>query len=384
MKRYLLLQTCTYRYTDNLGSICHRTLYGKSAWRIPHILLAGLVLASCSTQQEIPPGESEIRMPPHHTQNGFRNPYPVDDLERSFFSYWNMRLFKEDFPDHAETAHLMPRMELDSELLANPGPLPRVTWIGHATFLVQYRGTNILTDPHFSDRASPLSFTGPQRLVPLPIRIEQLPPIDYVVISHNHYDQLDEESVKALGTAPKWLVPLKLKATLVDWGIDTARVVELDWWEQFSEAGLQIAATPAHHWSARGLYDRNETLWSSWMVTMNGFRFWFAGDTAYNPIHFKEIGTRFPAIDMALIPIGAYAPRWFMKNSHVTPEEAVIIHREIASRRSFGMHWGTFQLTSEPMLEPPERLALAMDEVSADVAPFETMAIGETIQLSLP
>ena len=324
-----------------------------------------------------------MNRPPHHTEDGFRNPYPVDRRRRNFFYYWYMRLFVEDFPDYEQVAHLVPRKALDAGRLSQPADQPRVAWIGHATFLVQYRGVNLLTDPHFSERASPFSFTGPKRLVPLPLGLEQLPAIDYVVISHNHYDQLDEQTVRALGDGPHWLVPLKLKALLMDWGVEASRITELDWWQQTAQDGIRFTATPAHHWSARGLFDRNRTLWSSWMVEMDGFRFWFGGDTAYNPVHFKQIGERFPGVDMALIPIGAYSPRWFMQNAHVTPEEAVRIHQEIASRQSFGMHWGTFQLTSEPMLEPPQRLAEALQAADRDIAPFEVLAIGEIRELKV-
>ena len=347
------------------------------------MLLAVLLLSACAARDGAAPEEVATARPPHHAEDGFRNPYPVDQRKRNFFYYWYMRLFLEDYPDYEEVAHLVPRVALDARQLGQPADLPRITWIGHATFLVQYHGVNLLTDPHFSERASPFSFTGPRRLVPLPVQLEQLPAIDFVLISHNHYDQLDEQTVKALGDGPIWLVPLKLKALLVDWGVDASRVIELDWWQQTAQAGIRFTATPAHHWSARGLFDRNQTLWSSWMVQMDGFRFWFGGDTAYNPVQFKQIGERFPGVDMALIPVGAYSPRWFMQNAHITPEEALRIHREIGSRQSFAMHWGTFQLTSEPMLEPPQRLARALQAAGAEVAPFEALAIGETRQIPL-
>lgn len=352
-------------------------------WRKSALLAASLLLGACAIPDGAAPGKSAINGPLHHSEDGFRNPYPVDQRRRSFFYYWYMRLFMEDFPNYEEVAHLVPRKTLDTGRLSLPTDIPRVVWIGHATFLVQYRDMNLLTDPHFSERASPYSFTGPKRLVPLPLRLDQLPAIDFVLISHNHYDQLDEETVRALGNGPHWLVPLKLKALLMEWGVKDSQITELDWWQQTSQDAITFTATPAHHWSARGLFDRNRTLWSSWMVEMHGFRFWFGGDTAYNPVHFKQIGERFGGIDMALIPIGAYSPRWFMQNSHVTPEEAVRIHQEIASRHSLGMHWGTFQLTSEPMLEPPQRLAEALQDAPPGTAPFELLAIGEIRYISI-
>ena len=339
-----------------------------------------LLLTACALQGGAGAG-GEPALPAHHTPEGFRNPYPVDDRKRSFFSYWRMRLFEERFADHEAVAHRMPAHTVDPSSIDGPADAPRLTWIGHATFLIQHRGTNLLTDPHFSDRASPFSFAGPRRLVPLPLALEQLPPIHYVVISHNHYDQLDRKSVQALGSRPRWLVPLGLRQTLVEWGVDPERITELDWWQRHDEPGLSFTSTPAHHWSARTLFDRNETLWSSWMVEMEGFRFWFAGDTAYNPVQFREIGAHFPAIDLALIPIGGYAPRWFMQEAHVSPEEALQIHRDLGARRSYGMHWGTFQLTAEPMFEPAERLQAAVADAPAGTPPFETLAIGETVTL---
>ena len=318
--------------------------------------------------------------PSHHTEEGFKNPYPIDEIKRSFWLYWRMRLFDEDFPDYSEVAHQVPVVELKPGDLEQPTPQPRLTWIGHATFLFQYQGIILLTDPHMSRRASPLSFTGPKRLVPLPIDATELPPIDYVVISHSHYDHLDETTVKALGDRPMWLVPLGVKAIIVDWGIDPNRVVELDWWQSQQFDAVRFTTTPAHHFSARSLFDRNQTLWASWMVEMDGFSLWFSGDTAYNSIHFKQIGERFPDIDLALIPIGAYGPRWFMKASHVNPEEAVMIHQEIGATQSIGMHWGTFQLTSEPMLEPPKRLVAAVKAAGKDID-FDVMAIGQVREI---
>ena len=348
--------------------------------RVAPLVTLSLLLTACTLQGGSRPDDTPA-LPAHRTPEGFRNPYPVDDRKRTFFSYWRMRLFEERFADHEAEAHRMPRQQVDLSLIQSPANAPRITWIGHATFLVQHQGINLLTDPHFSERASPFSFAGPRRLVPLPLSLEQLPRIDYVLISHNHYDQLDRASVQALGDQPRWLVPLGLRQTLADWGIDPERVTELDWWQRQDAPGVSFTATPAHHWSARSLFDRNETLWSSWMVEMEGFGLWFAGDTAYNPVQFKEIGERFPGIDLALIPIGAYAPRWFMQDAHVSPEEALQIHRDIGSRRAYGMHWGTFQLTAEPMFEPAERLRAAMAGAGPDTPPFETLAIGETVTL---
>jgi N-acyl-phosphatidylethanolamine-hydrolysing phospholipase D len=269
------------------------------------------------------------------------------------------------------------------EKILKPGSAPLVTWVGHSTFLIQYQGINILTDPIFSERASPVSFAGPKRLVEMPLGLEDLPAIDFVIISHNHYDHLDITSVSALGSNTRFLVPLKLKDWFVEQGISAEQVIEFDWWDQHKFSNVSVSATPSQHWSARGLFDRNKTLWAAWHVQIAEFTFWFAGDTGYNPIQFKEVGERFKSIDLGLIPIGAYAPKWFMGPQHVNPEEALSIHRDIGARQSLGMHWGTFPLTAEPIMQPKQRLAKAMAENDIDDTTFEVLAIGQTIELDI-
>lgn len=336
--------------------------------------LSALLLMGCNSSPKA--YLTEEGAPAHHTPNGFANPYPVDNVKRSFFKYWKMRLFGEEFPDYSLVADQVPVARPDLTNIHNPPSDLQVTWIGHATFLIQYANINLLTDPHFSERASPVSFAGPRRLVPLPLEIKELPKIDYVIISHTHYDHLDKESILQLGSSPQYLVPLGVKAILTDWGIEEKKIHEQDWWQTFQRAEVQLTTTPAHHFSARTLFDRNQTLWSSWHLQLKDKAIWFAGDTAYNPYQFREIGERFKQIDLALIPIGAYGPRWFMRDNHINPEEAVQIHMEIGSKQSIAMHWGTFQLTSEPMLEPPKRL---LDEMNRhQLPPFKTVAIGET------
>ena len=249
-----------------------------------------------------------------------------------------------------------------------------MTWIGHSTLLVQANGKAILTDPIFSQRASPVSFAGPKRYTQPAIGIEDLPKIDLVVISHNHYDHLDKDTVLAIGDKTHWCVPLGVKAWFTNLGI--TQVTEFDWWTQKEINGVVVQATPSQHWSARGIFDRFDTLWASWSLQMGDFKTWFAGDTGYNPVQFKEIGDRSGPFDLAMIPIGAYEPRWFMKDFHVNPEEAVLIHQDVRSKYSVGMHWGTFPLTAEPVTQPPVNLRSALKKHKLSEEEFVALPLG--------
>jgi N-acyl-phosphatidylethanolamine-hydrolysing phospholipase D len=338
------------------------------------LLLAGLVCCAAG------PG---AQLPPHHGEEGFRNPY-VERKKTSPFAYWRMRWFGDvEFPDPAEAKGKIPVVAADLERIQHPPAAPQATWIGHATVLIQYRGINILTDPIFSQRASPTSFIGPKRLTPPALTTEQLPRIDFVVISHNHYDHLDRPSVRALGDGPRWLVPLGLKAWFAKAGIDPARVEEFDWWQERRFGGLTVTATPLQHWSARSPWDRYETLWAGWALQIGDFSAWFVGDTGYNEHQFREIGERLGPFDLALLPIGAYAPRWFMQEVHINPEEAVHIHRDVRARHSIGIQWGAFILTAEPVDEPPRALAAAREKHGIAESEFETLKVGETRVLAV-
>ncbi len=347
---------------------------------MPLLVIALLTLALISSMSGCRTVETTGAQlsPAHHTEDGFRNLY-IDPIDKGPFGFIKMKYFgDEPFADHPSEAYRVPIATPDIPALRNPGSAAQVTWLGHSTFLIQYAGVNVLTDPILSQRASPISFAGPERLVEMPITLDDLPPIDIVVISHNHYDHLDSHTIKSLGDTPIYLVPLGLRAWFIDQGIGAARVQEMDWWDTAQHGTVIATATPSQHWSARGLFDRFETLWAAWHVAIDDFSFWFGGDTGYNPVQFKEVGERWPDIDLGLIPIGAYAPRWFMAQQHVSPEEAIQIHRDIGATQSIGMHWGTFQLSAEPIMEPAERLAsgIASSELPGDS--FDTMSVGET------
>jgi N-acyl-phosphatidylethanolamine-hydrolysing phospholipase D len=273
------------------------------------------------------------------------------------------------------------------------------TWIGHSTVLLQIDGFNVLTDPVFSQRAFPVQWTGPRRVMDPAVALEDLPPIDVIAISHIHYDHLDRPAVRRLARlhpAAKWIVPLGVGRYLGGWGAQ--HIAELDWWQETSvsldasttEEGarrrvtLRITATPARHFSARRLGDRNRSLWSGFAFATDLWRVLYVGDTAYHP-EFGEIGARCGPFDLVMNPIGAYEPRWFMKLVHVDPDEAVQAYREIAAAHPdaplplmLGLHWGTFRLTEEPMDEPPERTRARWHEQSLPEEKLWIARFGET------
>jgi L-ascorbate metabolism protein UlaG (beta-lactamase superfamily) len=329
-------------------------------------------------------GGPEARDRPHHTGQGFRNLHGYD--EHGPLDVWRWRMGRWFVPDPRLNAPDFPLAANDPGYLRENRADTTLTWIGHATVLLQAGGKNILTDPHFSGRASPVQWAGPERLVAPGLSLEELPPIDAVVISHDHYDSLDEGSIVGLyrrpgGKETTFFVPLGLKAWFARLGIE--RVVELDWWESHGIAGMRVTAVPVQHWSKRRLFGRNQTLWAGWVVESGGFRFCFAGDSGYTP-HFREVGERLGPFDLAAIPIGAYAPRWFMGRYHINPEEAVQVHRDLRARCSVAIHWGTFILTDEPLGEPPLRLARARAAARLPEDAFLVLRHGETITLEVP
>lgn len=349
-------------------------------------LTAALVLGCVSI------GPSVDGSRPHHRPGGFQNnhlafePKGPGDLMR-----WQWEAWQGNLPPPPRQPVPTASPDLDFVLAnarAGSAMQPAVTFIGHASVLVQAGGLNALTDPVFSERASPLPFIGPRRAQPPGLAPSQLPHIDLVVISHNHYDHLDEASVLTLagqdGGSPLFIVPLGLKAWLAALGI--TRVVELDWWQSHRLGESEVVLTPVQHWSGRGLHDRMATLWGGFAVFTPGFHWFYAGDTGYSP-DFADIRQRLAArqadggFDLALLPVGAYEPRWFMAAQHVNPAEAVQIHRDLGAKRSLGVHWGTFALTDEPLDQPPLDLAAARQAAGLADDDFFVLAIGETRQL---
>ncbi len=331
---------------------------------------------------------------PHHTPEGFKNNY-ADKVTKSGsdFLRWQFERTQAGMPKAAQTP--TPTTAPDTAFIhANAKPAamqPAITWVGHATMLVQAGGLNVLTDPVFSERASPVQLVGPQRAQPPGLSLAQLPPIDVVLISHNHYDHLDKNTVLALsniaGAATLFIVPLGVKTWFTSLGI--RNVKELDWWDSTTVNGVEFHFTPVQHWSARGLGDRSQTLWGGWSVLAPDLHWYFSGDTGYSK-DFADTQQRFAprqtaalggGFDIALIAVGAYEPRWFMKEQHVNPTEAVQIHQDLKAKRSVGVHWGTFALTDEPLDQPPKDLAAARTAAGVPEADFFLLAVGETRKL---
>ena len=253
-----------------------------------------------------------------------------------------------------------------------------VTFIGHSTFLLQLPGLNILTDPIFATRAGPFGVFGPKRVRPAALRLPELPRIDVVLVSHNHYDHLDLAALRWLARQhrPVIVTTLGNKAWLEARGV--AGVVELDWWQAHTvRGGLGVTCTPAQHFSARAPWDRCRTLWGGFMLHTSDGPVFFAGDTGWAP-HFAEIKSRLGAPALALLPIGAYEPRWFMEPVHMNPDEAVRAHLALGARQSIGMHFGTFQLTNEDIDEPLAALAAARVACGIEPTVFFTLNFGET------
>jgi N-acyl-phosphatidylethanolamine-hydrolysing phospholipase D len=354
------------------------------------------LLSSCSTVN--PHYDSKLK---HHTPTGFVNNYgvaggkPLGELLK-----WQWEAFKASVPKppsqlfqgYAGVPTVKPALE---QLKANcaDAAIKRdgrckevsITWVAHATVLIQMGGLNILTDPHFSERTFAVQFMGPKRKVPLSVSLPELPRIDLVLISHNHYDHLDTNTVKALqaqaGGPPIFAVPLGVDLWFKDLGI--TNVEHFDWWNSKALLGVDLHFVPAQHWSSRSPFDRNASLWGGWVIKEKanagsvGQSLYFAGDTGMSR-DFQDIGARFNGFDFSLIPVGAYEPRWFMADQHVNPEEAVQIHKDVKSKWSLGIHWGTFELTDEALDQPLVDLPKALAKAAVPATDFVMFKHGET------
>lgn len=319
----------------------------------------------------------------------YKNPY-IRNIRRSLLEFLRWRWghyidlhFTEEPPE--DFAYPKPIKELNEED-------PKVEWINHSTFLIEVDGTTLLTDPIWSSRCSPLNFIGPKRLHPPSRALEELPPIDIVLISHNHYDHLDKATVKKLHKLyPNilWIVPQGVKKWFSKRGINNVK--ELSWWEEYTigrgakHPEITIVGVPAQHNSGRTPFDMDRSLWLGYVVRFARRKerpvkhFYFVGDTAYNNYDFKKIGRAFPNIDLCLCPIGTYAPGGFMRTVHSHPEDSVNIHQDVNATLSVGMHWKTFKLSDEPMSRPPYDLFIEMISRNLNPERFLPLDPGEVI-----
>ncbi|MBT6502982.1 MAG: hydrolase [Deltaproteobacteria bacterium] len=328
-------------------------------------------LLGCSTQ--VLPMEGK---PPHHTATGFRN-YPVMPPHGTpgfSFMFNRMKAFFSN--PEIPSDHTISEPRAIADFQRSSGELS-VTWIGHSTYLLKTGGRTLLLDPYLTDLASPLP-VGPKRYVPPGISLKNLPPIDGIILSHNHYDHLDENAVENLPGKEniQVFVPLGMKLFFTERGY--AQVSELDWHESIEMDGLKLTALPAVHFSSRWLNDRNETLWCSWAIQSSSASCYFAGDTGYSPTLFREIGNSFRSFDMAIVPIGAYNPQNVMKAVHTNPEEAIQLANDIRADIIVPSHWGTIELTDEPHWEPPERYRKFAVKNGISDSRAWIMKIGET------
>lgn len=301
---------------------------------------------------------------------------PVDQKAKTFSDLlkwqWNRNAVKWNEQKNEKTPNPVTELKVGEFAL---------TFINHSTFLIQIQTSkklvNIITDPIFSQRTSPFSFIGPKRVRPPGLELGKLPVIDIVLVSHNHYDHMDYNSLETINDkfSPLFVVPLK-NAQYLNFS-KTPRIVEKDWNEHVDvpELGIKIHVLRAHHWSRRSFNDTNEALWCAFLIETENANIYFAGDTGYKD-HFKQTKKMFPTISLALLPIGAYEPRWFMEDAHMNPEDAIKAHQDLAPKQSIGIHFGTFPLTDEGIDQPTIDLEKA--KKAANVNNFDVLKEGET------
>lgn len=317
----------------------------------------------------------------HRADGGFQNPWPDATHPgslRALVKWQLQRLRNASGSRTRATAHRVP---CTHHRAAWPHASPeeiRITWLGQSGFLLQLAARNILLDPVLSVRASPLSFAGPTRVVHAAFTPHDLPPIDAVILSHDHYDHLDAATLAAVAKRFPYVrvfTPVGYHALMSKLGMK--HVTELDWWNDARLEDIELTCLPAQHWTRRA-FASGHRLWSSWYLKAPQKTIYFAGDSGYCPV-FREIHDRLGSPDIALLPIGAYEPRWFMKAAHMNPEEAVDTFKDLGAKEFVAMHWGTFRLTDEPLLEPPERTRAAWRRHGLPPEKLHIPAHGETL-----
>lgn len=359
----------------------------KSPWQIPLWLriAAAAVLILCAFAVyalrigsdlvgAAPEGArlKRIEQSPHYVDGAFTNSLPTGDVEGNHLS--KLAAYFSDRPTRTPVSALP---AATPRILSEPTETPHLTWLGHATVLIQWHDLTIISDPVF-EKELPLLFGATTRFQPSPLARDSLPPADIVLISHDHFDHLEKSSVTALASdQTTFVVPLGVGAHLESWGIATEHMRELDWWESLTIDSITITCTPARHLSGRSLLHRNETLWASFVLTGPRSRLFYSGDTGYSP-HFKEIGDRLGPFDLTLMQIGAYDDAW--PDIHLTPAQAAQAQRDLGGNYLLPVHWGTYDIALHPWREPIELLSTAV----ADTTQLLVPTLGQTVDLSRP
>jgi L-ascorbate metabolism protein UlaG (beta-lactamase superfamily) len=316
-----------------------------------------------------------MTLPPSDHFNGKTFFNPGEDSDRGLLDLirWKLTGRAEPWPERVEVS---------------PRPLPpapasagvAATWVGQSTVVLRSASATILTDPIFSERAGPVSWAGPRRIAPPGVNFGAVPRVDAVLLSHDHFDHCDLPTLRRLARRdnPLVIAPLGHRPLLAGSGLH--RIVELDWWQTHACApGLEATLVPALHWSRRRPFGANRRLWGGFMLRAGGRLVYFAGDTGYDERLFVEIGRRCGTPDLALLPIGAYEPRWFMRSAHMNPPEAVRVHRDVGARRSIAIHWGTFHLTDEGYDEPVRALEAARKLAGLRADDFDAPPLGASV-----
>jgi len=304
-----------------------------------------------------------VQQSPQYRDGAFQNVLPRIDSAFTASAIWTF--YTDQTPAQVPEAPLA-TVRRAGEDFADLRDSLRVTWLGHSTLLVELDSARILIDPVWGERVSPSRFIGNRRFAPVPLALDDLPPLDAVVISHDHYDHLDMPTIRQLAErVPRWVVPLGVGAHLEHWGVAPESITELDWWESVPVAGLELVSTPARHFSGRFLNDQSATLWSGWAILGHDQRVFYSGDTALMPA-FAEIGKRYGPFDLTLIESGAYDASW--SDVHLGPEQAVAAHQMVRGRVMMPVHWGMFDLAMHGWTEPAERVRMAAAALAIPVA----------------
>ena len=339
-------------------------------WVYRSSLASLLFVLSCSVPPDRTPelsSDPSLLFASHGQPGAWFNPWRP--LDRHFTDLFRWLVSRSAYTGEWRNPPEVPQVENDGASFAKAEHSASVTWVGHSTFAVHDEEDVFLTDPHFGTRA-----LLPKRYHPPGVPLSSIPSSAFAVISHNHYDHLDAYTVDALPASLTWFVPMGLG----DWFRKRGRqaVVELDWWQSARYGRWQVTCVPSQHWSQRFDQQRNSTLWCAWVITSGERTYFFAGDTGY--FHgFTEIGKRFGPIDVAILPIGAYEPRWIMHYSHMNPAEAYQAFLDLGAHWMLPCHWGTFRLTDEPIDEPPRELQRVVQTAGGRFDPIHVMAIGE-------